>query len=393
MSPRAKWKEFDSADMVENVSNTAVDLATYLSGVADEFLSSDSSEWPDFWTVDMARTTRRRIFSALQNMHSMVSFFVKGPDFQGVGAPFFPPGKRVPSDRTPAELRNEVGLQTFGSTFHQVRQAVVKLGRMASAAGWTPRWEDGDDASDAPSAGDPLYSVYGGFFVISKEFLVFRLLSELAMSQTAARRLARDVEFLDLVADLMLILRPAVDAGLILVSRRRRNDEPVVGPKEVALHYALFADTLRRMFLQTPEKWADHSRKLAQEGLPTPAYHLLEGLRAFHDSLPLRLRYDQAGKHLQENLESLEKGLEGGKVLKCPCCGNNRLVGKTRGERCDECGKPAGPGVQLRRCKRCLTAVYCGIDCQKRAWAGGHRDVCSAVKQAEAAGGSADAAE
>ncbi|KAJ1477722.1 hypothetical protein T484DRAFT_1820172 [Baffinella frigidus] len=40
---------------------------------------------------------------------------------------------------------------------------------------------------------------------------------------------------------------------------------------------------------------------------------------------------------------------------------------------CSHCGKQ---GVALKRCARCLETSYCGAECQKAAWKGGHKMAC-----------------
>lgn len=37
-------------------------------------------------------------------------------------------------------------------------------------------------------------------------------------------------------------------------------------------------------------------------------------------------------------------------------------------EQCASCAKTAGPGVNLKRCAKCLTTQYCSRDCQKADW-------------------------
>ena len=42
---------------------------------------------------------------------------------------------------------------------------------------------------------------------------------------------------------------------------------------------------------------------------------------------------------------------------------------------CDDCGACA-LGHRLSRCSQCKAAFYCGRDCQRRSWKGGHKKTC-----------------
>eukprot|EP00811_Abedinium_folium_P020821 NODE_2983_length_2111_cov_2.050907.p1 GENE.NODE_2983_length_2111_cov_2.050907~~NODE_2983_length_2111_cov_2.050907.p1 ORF type:complete len:628 (-),score=179.43 NODE_2983_length_2111_cov_2.050907:97-1980(-) len=53
--------------------------------------------------------------------------------------------------------------------------------------------------------------------------------------------------------------------------------------------------------------------------------------------------------------------------------------------RCDHCGTQAA----LRRCGRCRTATYCSSECQRHAWAAGHRHECSSGGSGGGSGGGA----
>ena len=52
------------------------------------------------------------------------------------------------------------------------------------------------------------------------------------------------------------------------------------------------------------------------------------------------------------------------------------------GPRCAACGKTEGElliGFALKKCARCKAVQYCGTDCQRRHWRGGHKAVCKPV--------------
>lgn len=55
------------------------------------------------------------------------------------------------------------------------------------------------------------------------------------------------------------------------------------------------------------------------------------------------------------------------------------------GRRCDNCAAREQPGSALKRCSACARAFYCSEQCQKAAWAGGHKAVCKQM-QLSAAG-------
>ena len=35
----------------------------------------------------------------------------------------------------------------------------------------------------------------------------------------------------------------------------------------------------------------------------------------------------------------------------------------------------------MLRCSRCKAVKYCSKDCQKKAWSGGHKEVCNGIKK------------
>lgn len=47
---------------------------------------------------------------------------------------------------------------------------------------------------------------------------------------------------------------------------------------------------------------------------------------------------------------------------------------------CDLCGMtPKQTNSKMLRCGACKKVWYCGLDCQKLAWKGGHKEVCSKI--------------
>ncbi|PRW56003.1 hypothetical protein C2E21_5170 isoform B [Chlorella sorokiniana] len=52
-----------------------------------------------------------------------------------------------------------------------------------------------------------------------------------------------------------------------------------------------------------------------------------------------------------------------------------------RSKRCAVCGKAAEPGRKLKRCGGCQKVRYCGAECQRRHWAGGHSKECRRLQQ------------
>ncbi|KAG1816482.1 uncharacterized protein BJ212DRAFT_1271715 [Suillus subaureus] len=54
---------------------------------------------------------------------------------------------------------------------------------------------------------------------------------------------------------------------------------------------------------------------------------------------------------------------------------------KGQPRRCGSCGKEenASDNTHLRLCSRCRHTPYCGEDCQKKAWAAGHKANCKAL--------------
>ncbi|KAI9013650.1 hypothetical protein DFJ74DRAFT_733746 [Hyaloraphidium curvatum] len=381
MARAATWKDFDRGLFCHTITEAVVGFATFVSSAADRFLATETSSWPRLWAAGIEAAMDKQTNRVAGPQNIMLPFFRNLPGWKTLGVHFFP-GGRVPADGAPQALRNDVGLEIFGRAFHTGRQAALQLAEMASAVGWKPLWDGGRDATGAPDKDDPLYKVYRGFFVMAAEFLVFRILADMAMSEMTGRRLSRDVEFLDLAADLMLLMRPAVDAGGLHYPAH--EDGSPSDPAEVALMYTVFLCALLPMFGQsTATTWAEHSAALAKQGLRAPAYHLLDSLNVFLDSLP-------PGDRSQEECDSLHGNLSHLQLLlsrkagdrSCPCC-RERVRHADLKERCDECGKAAGSGVKLRKCGRCKTAHYCSVECQKRAWAGGHRKVCTEVKKAE----------
>jgi len=61
--------------------------------------------------------------------------------------------------------------------------------------------------------------------------------------------------------------------------------------------------------------------------------------------------------------------------------GCTRPLGTVMGrdtEACDHCGATAATlGRPLKTCQTCHAAKYCSLDCQKAAWKGGHKQVCT----------------
>jgi hypothetical protein len=47
------------------------------------------------------------------------------------------------------------------------------------------------------------------------------------------------------------------------------------------------------------------------------------------------------------------------------------------GNQCDACGKSAKQQTMLK-CQSCLATYYCGAECQRMHWKGGHKEVCHA---------------
>ena len=43
---------------------------------------------------------------------------------------------------------------------------------------------------------------------------------------------------------------------------------------------------------------------------------------------------------------------------------------------CGNCGAPPGEGAKFKMCSRCKMVRYCSTICQKKAWAGGHKQEC-----------------
>ena len=43
------------------------------------------------------------------------------------------------------------------------------------------------------------------------------------------------------------------------------------------------------------------------------------------------------------------------------------------GMKCDNCGLPV---EKMHRCTRCLTKLYCGVQCRDQDWEKVHRQVC-----------------
>ncbi|KAI9028800.1 hypothetical protein DFJ74DRAFT_501124 [Hyaloraphidium curvatum] len=83
----------------------------------------------------------------------------------------------------------------------------------------------------------------------------------MATSETSAVRLAKDVAFLDLAADTLLLLRPAIDAGGLGFPRPGKMQPR--SPREVASTYGHFINCIQIMFRFSPAAWPRHSNELA----------------------------------------------------------------------------------------------------------------------------------
>jgi hypothetical protein len=43
---------------------------------------------------------------------------------------------------------------------------------------------------------------------------------------------------------------------------------------------------------------------------------------------------------------------------------------------CASCGRGCEKGLRLKPCSRCRNVVYCGNECQRAHWKGGHKESC-----------------
>ncbi|KAI9026707.1 hypothetical protein DFJ74DRAFT_766062 [Hyaloraphidium curvatum] len=355
MAPPASWEsDFDRSAYVEVVSVASARLAGLVSQTADRLVSRDPSEWPRLWTRGDVPEVDVPLDLFLRRGKAATAYF----------AVRFFGGKRVPPGAAPQAVVDDVWLQIFARSFHVLRQAAFKLAAVAAFK----------LAAVAAAVG-----VYRTFFAMSAEFMVFDIGLAMERSEPAGRRLARDVNFVDLAADLAVLMRPAIDAGGFYASSRR-------GLQGVVRGYSFYCYVLLGMVIGAPAVWPDHSKDLASKGLRSPGHHFVAFLSDYLDSLTPADRSDPDCRRLFSLLTDLQLLLcTDMKVKSCPCC-TQKHDGANAGDRCDKCGMAAGPGVKLRRCKRCATAHYCSLECQKQAWAGGHKVVCVEARGAEVVG-------
>jgi len=76
---------------------------------------------------------------------------------------------------------------------------------------------------------------------------------------------------------------------------------------------------------------------------------------------------NEKAHELRKNLDSI--------LLKTP--GANSSFGAPSSSQCACCGRVAENRVKLKPCPRCKGPFYCGKDCQREHWNGGHKECCT----------------
>lgn len=400
LPPGSPWLQFKVLDYIAAVSRHCSDTLRHATAYLDTHAKRPRSPSEDAATE--AKTGTMVGLLAIWNLEDVLIVpSAEDPfaDRKAALRPFLPESFSVPADMlkepAPDEFAAYVYLAMFREIFPLVRRLIVAFTdneRRVSWQAWTPDTSNHlDRVSGLLRVNTEMFDSYY-YEPYDLSLHVFKFLLN---SRPVRRRVAQDLVFLDSLS-LGALATPFVRSACF--TRRDLSRWTPSELRQARDNLDKAFDPLRRVMLDHPKPYKDHTRAGDDAGAYPPARllcntfgtlvndneHLLlpfvntpaeqrnpdaELVNVFLDhDIQLRRAIEMSSAGSSEQIKEFNRAR---KI-------NTRAAGNVP-DACDHCDKPADHDDSLRRCSRCRTAQYCATECQTTAWKSG-RKLANGVK-------------